>query len=65
MDLRSIKAEMGMDILRTQSASMVGEEIAVYLLACNLVCALMVRAAAGPGVANPMPSNDGPKIIRC
>lgn len=50
VDLRSIKAEMGMDILRTQSAPMVDKEIAVYLLAYNLVCALMVRAAAGVGV---------------
>ena len=50
VDLRSIKAEMGMDILRTQSAPMVDKEIAVYLLAYNLVCALMVRAAAGAGV---------------
>ncbi len=51
VDLRSIKAEMGMDILRTQTAPMVDKEIAVYLLAYNLVCALMVRAAAGSGVA--------------
>ncbi|HWR77838.1 MAG TPA: IS4 family transposase [Thiobacillus sp.] len=50
VDLRSIKAEMGMDILRTPSAPMVDKEIAVYLLAYNLVCALMVRAAAGSGV---------------
>ena len=50
VDLRSIKAEMGMDILRTQSPSMVGKEIAVYLLAYNLVRALMVRAATGSGV---------------
>ncbi|MBL8397854.1 MAG: IS4 family transposase [Candidatus Accumulibacter sp.] len=50
VDLRSIKAEMGMDILRTQSAPMVDKEIAVYLLAYNLVCALMVRTAAGSGV---------------
>lgn len=50
VDLRSIKAEMGMDILRTQTAPMIDKEIAVYLLAYNLVCALMVRAAAGSGV---------------
>lgn len=50
VDLRSIKAEMGMDILRTHSAPMVDKEIAVYLLAYNLICALMVRAAAGSGV---------------
>lgn len=51
VDLRSIKAEMGMDILRTQSAPMVSKEIAVYLLAYNLVCAMMVRAVAGSGIA--------------
>jgi hypothetical protein len=51
VDLRSIKAEMGMDILRTRSEAMVNKEIAVYLLAYNLVCALMVRAAAGAGVS--------------
>lgn len=47
VDLRSIKAEMGMDILRTQSPAMIDKEIAAYLLAYNLVCALMTRAAAG------------------
>lgn len=49
VDLRSIKAEMGMDILRTQTAPMIDKEIAAYLLAYNLICALMVRAAAGSG----------------
>lgn len=47
VDLRSIKAQMGMDILRTKSPSMVDKEIAAYMLAYNLVCALMARAAAG------------------
>ena len=47
VDLRSIKAELGMDILRAKSADMIDKEIAVYLLAYNLICALMSRAAAG------------------
>jgi hypothetical protein len=47
VDLRSIKAVMGMDILRAKSASMIDKEIAVHVLAYNLVCALMARAAAG------------------
>ena len=47
VDLRSIKAHMGMDILRAKSPSMVDKEIAAYLLAYNLVRALMARAAAG------------------
>jgi hypothetical protein len=51
VDLRSIKSEMGMDIVRAKSPAMVDKEIAVYLLAYNLVCALMVRAAAATDVA--------------
>jgi len=50
VDLRSIKAEMGMDIVRAKSPDMVDKEIAVYLLGYNLVCALMTRAAAGARV---------------
>lgn len=50
VDLRSIKAEMGMDIVRAKSPAMVDKEIAVYLLAYNLVCALMARAAAATDV---------------
>jgi hypothetical protein len=51
VDLRSIKAVMGMDILRAKSPAMIHKEIAAYLLAYNLVCALMTRAAAGTQVA--------------
>lgn len=47
VDLRSIKAVMGMDILRAKSAAMIDKEIAAHLLAYNLICALMVRAAIG------------------
>lgn len=47
VDLRSIKAVMGMDILRAKSPAMIDKEIAVHLLAYNLVRALMARAAAG------------------
>jgi len=47
VDLRSIKAQMGMGILRAKSAAMIDKEIGVYLLAYNLVCALMARAAMG------------------
>ena len=46
VDLRSIKAEMGMDILRAKSPAMIDKEIAACLLGYNLVCALMSRAAA-------------------
>lgn len=47
VDLRSIKAHMGMDILRAKSPAMVDKEIAAHLLAYNLVRAMMARAAAG------------------
>lgn len=50
VDLRSIKAELGMDIVRAKSPDMVDKEIAVYLLAYNLVCALMTRAGAASDV---------------
>ena len=50
VDLRSIKAVMGMDILRAKSAAMIDKEIAAYLLAYNLVCALMTRAAVAEQV---------------
>ena len=50
IDLRSIKAEMGMDILRAKSPAMIDKEMAAHLLAYNLVRALMARAAAGAHV---------------
>jgi hypothetical protein len=50
VDLRSIKAEMGLDFARAKSPEMVHKEIAVHLLAYNLVCALMMRAAMGTKV---------------
>lgn len=50
VDLRSIKAVMGMDILRAKSPAMIDKEIAVHLLAYNLVRGLMARAAVGAQV---------------
>lgn len=50
VDLRSIKAEMGMDVVRAKSPDMVDKEIGAYLLAYNLVCALMTRAGAAAQV---------------
>lgn len=47
VDLRSIKAVLGMDILRAKSPAMIVKEIAAHLLAYNLVCGLMARAAVG------------------
>ncbi|NGZ11894.1 MAG: IS4 family transposase, partial [Nitrospira sp. LK70] len=50
VDLRAIKAVMGMDILRAKSPRMIDKEIGVHLLAYNLVRGLMARAAAGAHV---------------
>jgi DDE family transposase len=46
VDLRSIKAEMGMDILRCKSPEMIHKEVAVHLLAYTLVRAVMAQAAS-------------------
>lgn len=45
LDLRSIKQMLGMDVLRGQTATMVEKEIAVHLLAYNLIRALLAKAA--------------------
>jgi hypothetical protein len=46
VDLRSIKAEMGMDILRCKSPQMIRKEVAVHLLAYTLVRLVMAQAAS-------------------
>lgn len=50
VDLRSIKAEMGMDILRCKSPEMIRKEVAVHLLTYTLVRAVMAQAASLAGV---------------
>jgi hypothetical protein len=45
VDLRSIKAEMGMDILRCKSPRMIRKEVGAHLLAYNLVRTVMAQAA--------------------
>jgi len=45
LDLRAIKSVMQMDVLRCKSPAMVRKEIAVHLLAYNLVRAVMAQAA--------------------
>lgn len=47
LDLRAIKTVMQMDILRCKTPAMVEKEIAVHLLAYNLVRAVMAQAAVG------------------
>ena len=51
LDLRAIKQVLGMDILRCQSPEMVEKEIAVHLLAYNLLRALLGEAARQAQVA--------------
>ena len=46
VDLRSIKAELGMDILRCKSPEMIRKELAVHLLAYTLVRAVMAQASS-------------------
>lgn len=46
LDIRSIKTHMGMEMLRCQSADMVRKEIAVHMLAYNLIRTHIAQAAA-------------------
>lgn len=45
LDLRSIKTHMGMEMLRCKSPQMIKKEMAVHLLAYNLIRAHLARAA--------------------
>ena len=48
--LRSLKTDMGMEMLRTESPEMVRKEVATHLLAYNLIRGLMAEAAKAEGV---------------
>jgi hypothetical protein len=45
LDLRALKTEMRMEMLRTKSPAMVGKEIAAHFLAYNLIRGIMAEAA--------------------
>lgn len=45
LDLRTLKSEMDMEMLRTKSPEMVRKEVAVHLLAYNLIRGIMAEAA--------------------
>jgi hypothetical protein len=45
LNLRSLKISLGMDVLRSQSPEMIRKEIAMHLLAYNLIRLLMWQAA--------------------
>jgi hypothetical protein len=49
LDLRSIKAAMGMDVLRCKTPAMVRKEIWMHLLAYNLIRTVMAQAAQEQG----------------
>ncbi len=49
LNLRSIKAQLGMGVLRGKSVNVVSKEIVMHLVAYNLIRLLMWRAAAAHG----------------
>lgn len=50
LDLRSLKSDMRMEMLRTKSPEMVRKEVAMHLLAYNLIRGVMAEAARAAGV---------------
>ena len=50
LDLRSLKTQMQMEMLRTKSPAMVRKEVALHLLAYNLIRGIMAEAACGAEV---------------
>ena len=63
VDFRTIKATLQMDVLRCKSKDMVEKEIAVYLLAYNLVRWSMAQAAAFSGTLPRVLSFTGAKRL--
>ena len=51
LDLRSLKLDMHMGMLRTRSPEMVRKEVAAHLLAYNLIRGIMAEAARVEGIA--------------
>lgn len=50
LDLRSLKSDMHIDVLRTKSPEMVRKEVAAHLLAYNLIRGVMAEAARVEGI---------------
>lgn len=50
LDLRSLKTQMGMEMLRTKTPAMVRKEIGMHLLGYNLIRGLMAEAARGHAI---------------
>ena len=50
LDLRSLKTDMQMEMLRTKSPEMVRKEVAAHLVAYNLIRGVMAEAARGEGI---------------
>ena len=62
LDLRSLKTDMRMDVLRTKSPGMVRKEVAMHLLAYNLIGGVMAEAARAGGVKPGGCASRGPCI---
>lgn len=65
VDFRTIKATLEMDVLRCKSQPMVDKEIAVYILAYNLVRWAMAKAALLAEILPRMLSFAGAKRVLC
>jgi Transposase DDE domain len=50
LDLRSLKSDMHMEMLRTKSPELVRKEVATHLLAYNLIRGIMAEAARSEGI---------------
>lgn len=50
LDLRALKVALGMDVLRCKTPEMIRKELWMYVLAYNLIRAVMVRAALAAGL---------------
>lgn len=58
-DLRALKIALGMDVLRGKTPAMVRKELCMYMLAYNLIRAVMATAAARAGLLPRMLSFTG------
>jgi hypothetical protein len=66
LDLRSLKSEMEMEVLRTKSPEMVRKEVAMHLLAYNLIRGIMAEAGRAGGVKPRLLSFTGAMhTVRC
>ena len=65
LDLRAIKTALGMDIVRGKTPAMVRKELWMYVLAYNMIRAVMVRAALSNRLGNGQTLNLNQLASRC